>query len=116
MLNKNELHRMLNEDDLRDSVLLVFSIKQDLPYAISATEVTDELGLHVLCHHQWIIQVYSATGVTGCMKVWTGSWLLSRRDSMQLFYGALRRCCHVPRSEDVVIMQYQWKRREASAA
>ena len=71
MLNKNELHRMLNEDDLRDSVLLVFSIKQDLPYAISATEVTDELGLHVLCHHQWIIQVYSAT---------VGDWLYEGMD------------------------------------
>uniref|UniRef100_M4BQA9 Uncharacterized protein n=1 Tax=Hyaloperonospora arabidopsidis (strain Emoy2) TaxID=559515 RepID=M4BQA9_HYAAE len=35
------------------------------------------------------------------MKVWTGSWPLSRRDSWQLRYGALRRCCNAPRNEDM---------------
>lgn len=31
---KDELHRMLNEDELRDAVLLVFANKQDLPNAM----------------------------------------------------------------------------------
>ena len=30
MVNEQTLHRMLNKDELRDSVLLVFSNKQDL--------------------------------------------------------------------------------------
>ena len=30
---RDELHRMLNEDELRDAVLLVFANKQDLPNA-----------------------------------------------------------------------------------
>merc|ERR1719363_23647 len=33
---RDELHRMLNEDELRDSVLLVFANKQDLPNAMNA--------------------------------------------------------------------------------
>merc|ERR1739843_15283 len=41
-----ELHKMLNEDELRDAVLLVFANKQDLPNAMSAAEVTEKLGLH----------------------------------------------------------------------
>ncbi|KAE8696995.1 ADP-ribosylation factor 1 [Hibiscus syriacus] len=31
---RDELHRMLNEDELRDTVLLVFANKQDLPNAM----------------------------------------------------------------------------------
>merc|ERR1712146_861464 len=42
---KEELHRMLNEDELRDAVVLVFANKQDLPQAMPAAEVTDKLGL-----------------------------------------------------------------------
>ena len=33
---RDELHRMLNEDELRESVLLCFANKQDLPNAMSA--------------------------------------------------------------------------------
>lgn len=50
---RDELHRMLNEDELRDSILLVFANKQDLPNAMSAAEMTDKLGLHGLRHRQW---------------------------------------------------------------
>lgn len=49
---------MLNEDELRDSVLLVFANKQDLPNAMSAAEMTDKLGLHGLRHRQWYVRVY----------------------------------------------------------
>ncbi|CAI9728137.1 proteasome activator complex subunit 3-like [Octopus vulgaris] len=49
-----ELNRMLNEDELRDAVVLVFANKQDLPNAMNAAEVTDKLQLHGLtnrsCH------------------------------------------------------------------
>lgn len=31
---RDELHRMLNEDELRDALLLVFANKQDLPNAM----------------------------------------------------------------------------------
>merc|ERR1712153_79356 len=45
---RDELNRMLNEDELRESVLLVFANKQDLPHAMPAAEVADKLALHKL--------------------------------------------------------------------
>jgi ADP-ribosylation factor protein 1 len=53
---KEELHRMLNEDELRDAVVLVFANKQDLPQAMPAAEVTDKLGLQQMRNRQWYIQ------------------------------------------------------------
>lgn len=38
----------LEEDELRDAVLLVFANKQDLPNALTVSELTDRLGLHAL--------------------------------------------------------------------
>ena len=42
---REELQKMLQEDELKDSVVLVFANKQDLPNAMSAPEVTEMLGL-----------------------------------------------------------------------
>merc|ERR1712027_283423 len=60
---KEELTKMLNEDEMRDAVLLVFANKQDLPNAMTAAGVTEKLGLHNLRHRQWYIQ--SACAITG---------------------------------------------------
>ena len=54
---RDELHRMLAEDELRDAVLLVFANKQDLPNAMNAAEITDKLGLHSMKNRNWYIQV-----------------------------------------------------------
>jgi len=59
--SKEELEKMLNEDELRDAVLLVFANKQDLPNAMSVSEVTDKLGLHSLRQRKWYIQAACAT-------------------------------------------------------
>lgn len=56
---REELQRMLNEDELRDALLLVFANKQDLPNAMNAAEITDKLGLHGLRQRTWYIQVRS---------------------------------------------------------
>lgn len=40
-----ELHRLFNEDELRDAVLCVLANKMDLPNARSATQVAADLGL-----------------------------------------------------------------------
>ena len=60
---KQELNKMLGEDELRDAVLLVFANKQDLPNAMPAAEVTEKLGLHNMRNRQWFIQ--SACATTG---------------------------------------------------
>jgi len=49
------------EMQLRESVLLVFANKQDLPNAMSAAEMTDRLGLHQMRQRQWYIQACCAT-------------------------------------------------------
>jgi len=58
---RDELAKMLSEDELRDAVLLVFANKQDLPNAMSTAEVTDKLGLHSLRQRNWYIQGCCAT-------------------------------------------------------
>merc|ERR1711924_457582 len=50
---KEELHRMLAEDELRDAILLVFANKQDLPSAMAVAEVTEKLGLNQIRNRQW---------------------------------------------------------------
>eukprot|EP01000_Liburna_glaciale_P006806 NODE_859_length_757_cov_1250.464689_g587_i0.p1 GENE.NODE_859_length_757_cov_1250.464689_g587_i0~~NODE_859_length_757_cov_1250.464689_g587_i0.p1 ORF type:complete len:184 (+),score=52.84 NODE_859_length_757_cov_1250.464689_g587_i0:79-630(+) len=62
---RDELHKMLAEDELRDAVLLVFANKQDLPNAMSTAEVTDKLGLHSLRQRNWFIQGTCATSGEG---------------------------------------------------
>lgn len=62
---RDELHRMLNEDELRDATLLVFANKQDLPNAMPVAEITDKLGLHSLRQRRWYIQAACATSGEG---------------------------------------------------
>jgi len=65
---KEELNRMLAEDELRDAVLLVFANKQDLPNAMKVQEVTERLGLNKLRNRQWFIQGTSATTGDGLFE------------------------------------------------
>ncbi|KAI8643111.1 ADP-ribosylation factor 1 [Parasitella parasitica] len=62
---REELQRMLNEDELRDAVLLVFANKQDLPNAMNPAEITDKLGLQSLRNRSWFIQTACATAGDG---------------------------------------------------
>lgn len=43
----------LLQDELRGATLLVFANKQDLPNAMSVSEITDKLGLHSLRQRRW---------------------------------------------------------------
>nr|XP_043618391.1 ADP-ribosylation factor 1-like [Erigeron canadensis] len=62
---RDHLHKKLNEDELRDAVLLVFANKYDLPNAMNAAEITDKLGLHSLHQRPWHIQSTCATSGEG---------------------------------------------------
>jgi len=62
---ERELHNMLNEDELRDAVVLVFANKQDLPNAMSAAELTEKLRLNSLHNRSWYIQATCATQGNG---------------------------------------------------
>ncbi|TXG48891.1 hypothetical protein EZV62_024766 [Acer yangbiense] len=63
---RDELHRMLNEDELRDAVLLVFANKQDLPNAMNAAEIADNLVAGTSRAHV-------PQPVKDSMRDWTGS-------------------------------------------
>ncbi|NXN10986.1 ARF5 factor, partial [Indicator maculatus] len=60
-----ELQKMLQEDELRDAVLLVFANKQDMPNAMAVSELTDKLGLQTLRSRTWYVQATCATQGTG---------------------------------------------------
>jgi len=62
--SKDELHKMLGEDELRDAIVLVFANKQDLPQAIPVPELTTRLELNKL-RRKWYVQAACATQGTG---------------------------------------------------
>ncbi|XP_061897059.1 ADP-ribosylation factor 4-like [Entelurus aequoreus] len=61
----DELSKMLQEQELSDAVLLVFANKQDLPNALSLSELSEKLGLNVLRSKAWHIESTCATQGTG---------------------------------------------------
>src|SRR3990167_10284240 len=70
-----ELQKMLREDELRDAALLVFANKQDLPNAMSVSEITSKLELNSLRSRQWFIQATCATNGDGLYEGF--DWLTS---------------------------------------
>jgi ADP-ribosylation factor-like protein 1 len=63
--SKEELMSMLKEEELKDAALLVFANKQDMPGAMSVTEVSDFLGLTELKMRTWTIFKCSAKSGEG---------------------------------------------------
>ncbi|GJT32400.1 ADP-ribosylation factor-like protein 5 [Tanacetum coccineum] len=59
-LMKDELFRLLPNEELQNAVLLVFANKQDLKDAMTPAEITDALSLHSIKNHDWHIQACSA--------------------------------------------------------
>ncbi|KAI9277167.1 P-loop containing nucleoside triphosphate hydrolase protein [Phascolomyces articulosus] len=59
-LAKEELHRMMESEQLRDACLLVFANKQDVKGALTASQISDALSLTSLKDRQWHIQACSA--------------------------------------------------------
>nr|CCM17979.1 ADP-ribosylation factor, putative [Leishmania guyanensis] len=64
-LAKEELDKILAEEELRNAVLLVFANKQDLPNALTTTQVTEKLGLQSVRNRRWYIQGCCATTAQG---------------------------------------------------
>lgn len=62
---RDELNKMLNEDEMREAILLVYANKQDLPNAMSAAEITEKLKLSEMRNRQWYIQSCCATSGDG---------------------------------------------------
>ena len=71
-LAKQELHKMLEEEDLRDAVVLVFANKQDLGI-MKVNEVIDKLDLNSIKGREWFCQGTSA--ITGAGLYEGFDWL-----------------------------------------
>ncbi|CAN1341727.1 ADP-ribosylation factor 1 [Linum perenne] len=52
---KEEFHAILEEEELRGAIVLIFANKQDLPGALDAAAVTEALELHKIKNRQWAI-------------------------------------------------------------
>ena len=66
--SRDELHRFLSEEELKDCIVLVMANKQDLPNALSVAEITDQLGLDKIRGRTWsesLIVVYRGKGMGG---------------------------------------------------
>lgn len=57
---RDELHHMLGEPEMEKAALLVLANKQDLPNAMSASDVMHALELQKMQHRKWFIQATSA--------------------------------------------------------
>ena len=71
---RDELQRMLAEDELREAVLLVFANKQDLPGALSLHEIQEVLQLDSIVSHHW--KIVECSAVTGLNLLTGVDWLI----------------------------------------
>ena len=60
---KEELHSMLNHEELSKAKVLVYANKQDLKGSMTAADISRELGLTNIKRHPWHIQ--SCCALTG---------------------------------------------------
>lgn len=66
---------MLEEEDLKDAILLVFANKQDQKGALNAEQISDALGLPEVRNRQWSIQETSALKGKGMFEGF--DWLVT---------------------------------------
>jgi len=60
---RNELHKLLEENELDKTILLVYANKQDLPNAIKPQELANKLKLNTMNNRVWQVQgTCAATG------------------------------------------------------
>mmetsp|Transcript_43704 Transcript_43704/g.68130 ORF Transcript_43704/g.68130 Transcript_43704/m.68130 type:complete len:181 (+) Transcript_43704:61-603(+) len=77
---RDELFNVLQAEEMRDVVLLVLANKQDLPNALTSSEVAEKLGLNSLHKRRWFVQAACATRGQGLYEGldWLSTALLSR--------------------------------------
>ncbi|KFY09433.1 hypothetical protein V492_05496 [Pseudogymnoascus sp. VKM F-4246] len=65
---EQELTRIINDREMKDSLLLVFANKQDLPGAMKPQEITEELKLNNLKDKIWYVVPSCATTGEGLVE------------------------------------------------
>lgn len=59
-LSKEELWKLLNNDELAKASILIYANKQDISGCMTAAEISSELNLTSIKKHKWQIQACSA--------------------------------------------------------
>ncbi|KAJ3278704.1 hypothetical protein HDU76_009789, partial [Blyttiomyces sp. JEL0837] len=77
---RDELEKLLSDDELRDAALLIFANKQDLPGAMRTSDIIEKLGLYSLTRRDWHVQATCGTLGDGiCEGIeWMGKTLKGR--------------------------------------
>jgi len=76
---RQELHRIINDREMREAIILVFANKQDLQEAMKPTEIQEKLGLTRIRDRNWHVQPACATTGDGLYEGL--SWLSSNHKS-----------------------------------
>ena len=78
---KEEFHAILDEDELKEALVLVFANKQDLPGALDEAKIAEALELHKIKSRTWTIFKTSAMKGEGLFEGldWLAENLKNRR-------------------------------------
>jgi ADP-ribosylation factor-like protein 1 len=79
--SKEEFHAILDEEELKNALVLVYANKQDLPGALTEAQVAEGLGLHDIKNRDWAIFKASAVKGEGLFEGldWLSNMLKARR-------------------------------------
>ncbi|CED85272.1 arf sar family protein [Phaffia rhodozyma] len=75
-LVRDELARMVGDENLRDSLLLILANKQDVPNCLTAAVISDTLGLTNLKDREW--QIVPTSALTGKGLTEGFDWLATK--------------------------------------
>jgi len=78
---KEELEKLLREEELQHAPLLVFANKQDLPNSMASAEVSDKLGVQHIRDRPWYVQSACAPSGDGLLEGF--DWLARTLSSQQ---------------------------------
>lgn len=80
-ISRDEFKAILEEEELKESLILVYANKQDLPNALSDAQIAEGLGLHDIKSRDWAIFKTSAVKGEGLFEGldWLSNTLKSRK-------------------------------------
>lgn len=107
---REELARMLEEDELIGKPLLIFANKQDLPNALHTNEIVDKLGLNDLRERDWYVQ--SSCAINGDGLYEGLEWVTQAAISPKLCESRVATGPHpgsyVVETSDLEVWESQW--------
>jgi ADP-ribosylation factor-like protein 1 len=79
--SREEFHAILDEEELKNALILVYANKQDISGALTEAQVAEGLGLHDIKNRDWAIFKASAIKGTGLFEglEWLSNMLKNRR-------------------------------------